>query len=210
MGFPAARIGDMHVCPMVTPAVVPIPHVGGPIMGPGCPTVLIGGMPAAVVGDTCICTGPPSSIVLGSTCVLIGGRPAARLTDMTAHGGSIVIGCPTVLIGDVGGSGGGGGAVSGSISKMKNTAQLGADKKNKEALQKAAKNSDGLAPKSTPADMKAQFTLVDEANKGISNFDYRIETKDGAVHNGTTDSSGKTTPLSGYMPGECRVSFIKN
>lgn len=210
MGFPAARIGDMHICPAVTPAVPPVPHVGGPIIGPGCPTVLIGGMPAAVMGDSCTCAGPPSSIILGSMGVFIGGMPAARVTDMTAHGGSIMMGCPTVLIGDVGAGSGGGGAVSGSISKMKNTAQLGADKKNKEALQKAAKNSDGLAPKSTPADMKAQFCLVDEANKGIANFDYRIETPDGAVHTGTTDSSGKTTPLSGYMPGECRVSFIKN
>ena len=67
MGKPAARITDMHVCPMQTPAVVPIPHVGGPIVGPGCPTVLIGGMPAAVLGDMCICVGPPDSIILGST-----------------------------------------------------------------------------------------------------------------------------------------------
>lgn len=100
MGFPAARIGDMHVCPLVTPGTPPIPHVGGPIMGPGCPTVLIGGMPAAVMGDTCTCIGPPSSIVVGSMGVFIGGKPAARVTDMTAHGGNILMGCPTVLIGD--------------------------------------------------------------------------------------------------------------
>ena len=99
MGKPAARIGDMHVCPMVTPAVPPVPHVGGPVTGPGCPTVLIGGMPAAVMGDMCVCTGPPDTIILGSVGVLIGGKPAARLGDSTAHGGSIVVGCPTVLIG---------------------------------------------------------------------------------------------------------------
>lgn len=90
---------DMHVCPMQTPAVVPIPHVGGPIMGPGMPTVLIGGQPAAVVGDLCTCVGPPDVIVKGSATVLIGGKPAARMGDTTAHGGSIVVGCPTVLIG---------------------------------------------------------------------------------------------------------------
>lgn len=93
---PAARLTDMHVCPMVTGVV---PHVGGPVAGPGAPTVLIGGMPAAVVGDMCVCTGPPDTIVNGSATVLIGGKPAARLGDTTAHGGTIVAGQPTVMIG---------------------------------------------------------------------------------------------------------------
>lgn len=92
----SARVGDMHVCPMVTGTV---PHVGGPVIGPGAPTVLIGGMPAALVGDNCICTGPPDSIAKGSSTVMIGGKPAARMGDSTAHGGTIVIGCPTVNIG---------------------------------------------------------------------------------------------------------------
>lgn len=92
----AARVGDMHVCPMVSGTV---PHVGGPIMPAGDPTVLIGGMPAAVMGDKCTCTGPPDSITIGSSTVLIGGKPAARMGDSTAHGGSIVAGCATVLIG---------------------------------------------------------------------------------------------------------------
>lgn len=96
---PAARIADMHVCPMVTPGVPPIPHVGGPVTGPGAPTVLIGGMPAAVIGDMCVCVGPPDSIIKGSATVLIGSKPAARLGDSTAHGGTIVVGCPTVMIG---------------------------------------------------------------------------------------------------------------
>lgn len=102
MGKPAARLTDMHVCPMVTPGVPPVPHVGGPVMGPGVPTVLIGGMPAAVMGDMCTCVGPPDSIILGSTGVMIGGKPAARMGDMTVHGGMISVGCPTVLIGEVG------------------------------------------------------------------------------------------------------------
>ncbi len=96
---PAARISDMHLCPMVTPGMPPIPHVGGPISGPCCPTVLIGGMPAAVIGDMCTCVGPPDTIVLGSMTVLIGGKPAARMGDTTAHGGKIAFGFPTVIIG---------------------------------------------------------------------------------------------------------------
>ncbi len=94
MSAPAARIGDMHVCPMVTGTV---PHVGGPItMGS---SVLIAGMPAARVGDMCSCVGPPDTIIAGSSTVLIEGKPAARMGDSTAHGGTILGGAPTVLIG---------------------------------------------------------------------------------------------------------------
>ena len=96
MGAPAARVIDMHVCPMVTGVV---PHVGGPILPAGEPTVLIGGMPAARVGDMATCVGLPDSIIMGSTTVLIGGMPAARMGDSTAHGGTIVLGEFTVLIG---------------------------------------------------------------------------------------------------------------
>ena len=91
----AARITDMHTCPLATPN----PHIGGPISGPSVSTVLIGGLPAAVVGDLCVCAGPPDAIVKGSTTVLIGGRPAVRQGDITAHGGAIVVGLPTVQIG---------------------------------------------------------------------------------------------------------------
>ena len=93
---PAARLTDMHTCPMVTGVV---PHVGGPILPACCPTVIIGGLPAARVGDQALCVGPPDVIVRGSTTVIIGSQPAARLGDMTAHGGVIVVGCPTVMIG---------------------------------------------------------------------------------------------------------------
>ena len=95
MGRPAARISDMHTCPMVTGVV---PHVGGPI-SLGCPNVLIGKLPAARVGDMAVCAGPPDSVILGSFTVLIGGKPAARIGDMTAHGGVITLGMVTVLIG---------------------------------------------------------------------------------------------------------------
>jgi uncharacterized Zn-binding protein involved in type VI secretion len=92
----AARLTDMHTCPMATG---PVPHVGGPVIGPGVPTVMIGKLPAAVVGDTLVCVGPPDAIVSGSSSVMIGGRPAARMGDSTAHGGTIVLGCFTVMIG---------------------------------------------------------------------------------------------------------------
>lgn len=96
---PAARLTDMHVCPMEDPAPIPIPHVGGPVDGPGEPTVLIGGLPAARVGDMLICVGPPDVIAMGSATVFIGGMPAARMGDETAHGGEIVIGALNVEIG---------------------------------------------------------------------------------------------------------------
>jgi uncharacterized Zn-binding protein involved in type VI secretion len=96
MGMPAARTTDMHVCPMLT---VLVPHVGGPILPPCCPTVLTGSLPQARVTDMATCVGPPDVIVLGSFTVLVGSLPAARMTDTTAHGGTIVLGLPTVLIG---------------------------------------------------------------------------------------------------------------
>lgn len=94
---PAARLTDMHTCPA---ANGPVPHVGGPIVGPGEATVLIGGLPAAVQGDNCVCVGPTATVSKGSGTVMIGGSPAARMGDTTAHGGSIVGGLPTVIIGD--------------------------------------------------------------------------------------------------------------
>ncbi len=96
MGMPAARVGDMHTCPMFDG---PKPHVGGPVLPAGCLTVLIGGVPAARIGDMVTCVGPPDTIAKGEPTVLIGGKPAARLGDSTAHGGVVVVGCPTVLIG---------------------------------------------------------------------------------------------------------------
>ena len=96
MGMPAARITDMHTCPMVT---VLVPHVGGPILPPGGVPVLIGNLPAARVTDMATCVGPPDVIVMGSFTVFIRGLPAARIGDPTAHGGVIVMGMPTVLIG---------------------------------------------------------------------------------------------------------------
>lgn len=122
MGKPAARLTDMHTCPMVTGLV---PHVGGPISGPCVPTVLIGMLPAATVGDLCVCVGPPDSIAMGSPTVIIGNKMAARMGDPTVHGGVIVLGCPTVLIGEVGSGGvGGGGGGAGLTSLCPTIASL--------------------------------------------------------------------------------------
>ncbi|MFL0357682.1 PAAR domain-containing protein [Erythrobacter sp. GH1-10] len=133
---PAARITDMHTCPMVNPG--PVPHVGGPIVK-GQPNVLTVMMPQARVSDQCICAGPPDVIVKGSITVLVGSLPAARMGDMTAHGGVIVMGAPTVLIGD-GANAGGGGAGAGmgmstpvpfSAPNLQTKAMIGAHKKAK-------------------------------------------------------------------------------
>ena len=96
---PASRVGDMHTCPMATPATPPVPHVGGPILPPGAPTVLIGGQPAARISDMCVCVGPPDVIVKGSATVMTAFLPQARIGDNTAHGGVIVQGLPTVIVG---------------------------------------------------------------------------------------------------------------
>jgi uncharacterized Zn-binding protein involved in type VI secretion len=96
MGQPCARLTDMHTCPMTTGTV---PHVGGPIAGPGVPTVLVGKLPCAVLGDTAVCVGPPDTIAKGSATVQVGKKPCARMGDSTAHGGVIVAGLPTVLVG---------------------------------------------------------------------------------------------------------------
>lgn len=104
---PAARITDMHTCPMVTGLV---PHVGGPILPPCAVTVLTCSLPQARVGDMAVCVGPPDTIIKGSATVMVNNMPAARMGDMTAHGGVIVVGAPTVIIGDAGGGGGGGAA----------------------------------------------------------------------------------------------------
>jgi len=131
MGFPAARLIDLHLCPMVTGLV---PHIGGPIIGPGCPTVLIQGLPAGHATDVLACIGPPDIIAKGSSGVFIGGFPAARMLDRCAHGGLIVLGCFTVLIGETGNGAGGpdapmpaAQALAGSASGRSTTVQIDGD-----------------------------------------------------------------------------------
>jgi uncharacterized Zn-binding protein involved in type VI secretion len=99
MGTPAARLTDQHLCPLVTPGLPPIPHVGGPIIGPCSPNVVTGKLLQARITDQCVCVGPPDVIVKGSATVFVNGLPAARIGDLCAHGGQIVTGEVTVLIG---------------------------------------------------------------------------------------------------------------
>lgn len=206
MGKPAARVLDMHVCPMWTALV---PHIGGPILPLGSvPNVIIGGFFAATVGTMCFCAGGPDAIAMGSSGVLIGGKPAARMGDMTAHGGSIVIGCPTVLIGETGGGGGSGGkgkmleAIFSTVG-----ANQAKDIANANALTEAASNGSETAERTDKKDFTAQFTLKDEAGKGVKGVKYEVNTPDGALHSGKTDGSGKTEQISGFTVAECRSTF---
>jgi uncharacterized Zn-binding protein involved in type VI secretion len=96
---PAARVTDLHVCGLVTPGTPPVPHVGGPVLPAGAVRTMIGFLPAARVTDLCLCVGPPDAIATGSSSVIIEGLPAARIGDSTVHGGVIVQGCSTVIIG---------------------------------------------------------------------------------------------------------------
>lgn len=207
MGQPAARITDMHTCPMQTPAFPsPIPHVGGPIMGPGVPTVLIGKMPAAVVGDSATCVGPPDVIVKGSSGVIIGGRPAARVGDTTAHGGSIVIGCMTVLIGEV--SPGPPPVVvvppfpGSAQAKTSSPAQQGQSEKPEPAKSEPKK----AVEKEKPLYF-AEFELVGEDGKGIALEKYRVTLPDGSVREGVTDLQGRIRIDGLESQGSCKISF---
>jgi uncharacterized Zn-binding protein involved in type VI secretion len=162
VGQPAARITDMHTCPMVTGIV---PHVGGPIVT-GAWTVLTGNMPQARITDTCVCVGPPDMIVQGAFTVLVGGLPAARLGDMTSHGGIIVTGLPTVLIGDeaASGGGGGGGAPGGAGSPVTWSGGGPGGSNAGDAGSTAASVASSAAAMSSPAD-QAQ-ALIEAAKDG--------------------------------------------
>ncbi len=200
----------MHVCPMVDGVK---PHVGGPVLPAGAVVnVLIEGLPAAVMGTMCTCVGAPDMILMGSAGVLIGGRMAARLGDMTQHGGTIVKGAVTVLIGEVGSGNGAGGAGQGrGEDKYGN---IGADQAkdiaNRDALKDAAGSGAETAERSDKKDFTAQFTLVDETGKGKKDQRYEIRTRDGEIHSGKTDSEGKTAQLSGYTVADCSTTFFKN
>lgn len=209
MGQPAARVGDMHICPMWDG---PKPHVGGPVLPQGVPNVLIQGLPAATAGSMCTCAGAPDVIAMGSATVLIGGMPAARMGDMTAHGGSIILGCFTVLIGDGGGGGAGGGGAMGAGGPGGMGDQIGVmqAKKmvNSQALKQAAENGEHTAEKTNNEDFSAKFTLVDETERPLKDVKYEIRTSDGKVHEGRTNASGATQEISGYTKADCSVKFF--
>ncbi len=202
---PAARLTDLHVCPMQTPGTPPIPHVGGPIVGPGAATVLVAGLPAACLGDTAVCVGPPDVIATGSSTVLIGGKPAARLGDTTAHGGSISVGAPTVMIGDSGtGSGGAAGAT------MAAARAVGAPFTRKNCAAEAAlafQSDPAVSPPTDPTKRSwIEVALVDDEGAPVANQRYRIIGGDGTAFEGFTGGDG-VARVTGIDPGQYRISW---
>jgi uncharacterized Zn-binding protein involved in type VI secretion len=211
---------------MQTPAVVPIPHVGGPIVGPGVPTILIAGIPAAVLGDMCICVGPPDVIMMGSFTVLFAGKPAARMGDMTAHGGAILGGCPTVLIGDSGGGAGGGAAAtmlsaraSGAPFTPMNCAAAAAMEAAKGSPLLAGAGAPSAAPSKAPSNPAGGSTsgtppratwveieALDQDNKPVPNERYRVVAPGRDPIEGFLNDKGFAR-VDGIDPGNCTISF---
>ena len=193
----------MHVCPMVNPVLIPIPHVGGPILPPGCPTVLIGGQPAARSGDMTLCVGPPDVIAMGEATVLIGGTPAARLGDMTAHGGAVVMGCSTVLIGSgAGGAGGAGAAAFSAVSK--------AYSGEKAVVEPVPESQAGPLDQEKSKQEKSWIGIVlrDHDGKAIPDQDFQITMDSGRILKGRTDSQGRFQ-TKGLDPDQGEVAFTQ-
>ena len=214
---PAARISDMHTCPMVTPGTPPVPHVGGPVVS-GAPTVLIGFMPAARISDQCVCAGPPDVIVKGSATVIICGMPAARIGDSTAHGGVIVAGCPTVLIGDFGSGGASpvppGMAGSGQASSSQQgplSSQSGSGGMNISGDQSAVAppGQAGRQRSNSSSDQPKTWITVelrDFFGEPIPNEPVRVTLDRGQVLSGTTDAQGRAH-FEGVDPDSGVVTF---
>lgn len=205
---PAARLTDMHACPMQTPAIVPIPHVGGPIVSQGATTVLVEGLPAARVGDICICVGPPAPIVLGSFTVLIEGSPAARVGDMTAHGGAIIPpGALTVLIGDAGG-----GAGSPAAATMSNARATGAAFVQTNCSAESVSKTLESSPLFTATDpQKSHFIeieLVDQKKRPVAHQRFRIVPPGANAKpiEGFLDAQGFAR-VAGIDGGMCKITF---
>jgi len=198
---------------MQTPGTPPIPHVGGPILPPGVPTVLIGGLPAAVLGGMATCVGPPDSIVLGSVGVMFGGQPAARMGDSCAHGGTIVGGCPTVLIGDV--SPGAPPvvvvtpAVSSPAAAPSSSRQAGALTKAAERGAPFCEVCEQAKEEKKKKEEKKTFVAIelkDEAGAPRAGEKYRVTLPDGTVKEGFLDMEGKAR-VEGVDPGNCKITF---
>lgn len=205
MSKPAARLTDMHTCPIVTPQPGPPPHVGGPIVSPGAPTVLINGLPAARVGDIAICVGPPDTIAAGSFTVLIAGKPAARLGDQTVHGGAIVAGSPNVMIGDSGGGAGGPPGMTMSAAKAAGTPFVRMNCESAGVIEGA----DPAAQSATADPSTAhwiEIELVDRKGRPVAYQRYRVVPPGGAPVEGFLDAAGLAR-IDGIDPGACTISF---
>ncbi len=207
MSKPAARLTDMHACPMQTPAVVPIPHVGGPIMFQGAPTVLINGLPAARVGDVAMCVGPPDVIVAGSPTCLIGGIPAARMGDQTAHGGTIVAGSPNVTIGDSGGGAGGAAGFTMAAAKAKGLAFTRTDCASQGA-QEVVAASRFVPPPPDPTQLHwIEIALVDDDGNPMVGEPYELQLGENEPIAGLLDGRGRARH-DGIEPGSYHVTFL--
>lgn len=208
MSYPAARVSDMHLCPMVTGLV---PHVGGPILPPGVPTILIAGLPAANVATMCSCVGPPDLIVKGSAGCLFAGKPAARVTDSCAHGGMITVGCPTVLIGDTGvgsgaAGGSGGNAAAGTARQI--ATLMAAHEQGLPFVKRDCDGGGGFEASlgSEPAKTYIEIELTDPAGLPGAGLRYLIEAPGGETREGYLDANGRAKEA-GLAPGDCSVSF---
>ena len=203
MFAPIARVSDMHTCPMLTPGTPPIPHVGGPALPPGAPTVLAGGMPVAVLGGMAVCSGSPApdALTLGSFTVTAGGKPVVRVGDVTAHGGTVIVGLPTVMVGD---SGGAGGAAGQTMSAAK-AAGRGFVRKNCGAGPAKAARAQA-EPTEANGDAWIEVAVVDLDGRPIPYQAVQVKDPEGRVHNRFSDADGLVR-ISGVRPGQCEVTL---
>jgi uncharacterized Zn-binding protein involved in type VI secretion len=202
MFSPAARITDMHVCPLTTGMV---PHVGGPILPPGAPTVLIAGLAAARVSDLAACSGPPDTIVTGAFTCLVAGVPLARLGESCVHGGKIVSGCTTVLVGDNGSANGNPG-----VATMKAARATARPFVERNCAGKAAVQAHQDSPIHRMGDTRkkawVELTLADDQGQPVPYERYRVTAPDGTVREGFLDENGLGR-VDGIDPGTCKITF---
>ena len=202
MFAPVARVTDMHLCPMQTPAVVPIPHVGGPIMGPGAVTVMAGGIPVSVQGDLAICVGPPDIMTTASPTVLAEGRPVVRITDTTAHGGVPIVGLPTVMVGDSGGAGSSQAATM-SAAKAGGSAFVRSEC-NAKAADAVARGAPPPPPPTGPAWVEVAVTSAEGAPLPYQKV--AVTDASGVTRIAFSDGAG-IARIEGMTPGSCRVTL---
>ena len=200
MFSPIARVNDFHLCPMQTPAVVPIPHVGGPVVGPGAVTVWAGGMPVSVLGDLAICVGPPDVMATGAPTVFAEGRPVVRITDTTAHGGMVIVGLPTVMVGDSGGAG------------TSQAATMSAAKAGGSAFVRAECNAEAAKAVAAPAAPPpptgtawVEVEFVDRTGKPVPFQRVQVTDAAGVARIGFSDKDGLVR-IAGMAQGPCTIT----
>ena len=200
MFAPIARTTDFHLCPMQTPAVVPIPHVGGPVVGPGAMTVWAGGMPVSLLGDLAICVGPPDILCMGSPTVMAEGRPVVRISDMTAHMGAVMVGCPTVLVGD---SGGAGSAQAGTMSAAKaGGSAFVRSECNAKAAEAVARQA---APVPETGTSWVEVAFADPAGRPVPFQRVQVTDSAGVTRIGFSDDKGLVR-VAGMAIGACTIT----